>query len=51
LAETRRVLCPGGIALMACLGPGSANNTNRSEYGFFLRGASESDRLCSVAGC
>ena len=47
--ETRRGLCPGGIALMACLAPQSANDTNRPEYSFFLREASEWDKLCRVA--
>jgi len=31
----------GDIALMPCLAPPSANDTNRPEYGFFLREASE----------
>ena len=50
LAETRRVLRPGGSALMGCLAPRSANDSNRREYGFFLREASEWDRLYRAAG-
>jgi len=50
LAETRRVLRPGGFALMGCLAPRSTNDYNRQEYSVFLREASEWDRLYRAAG-
>lgn len=51
LAETRRVLRPGGFALMGCLAPRSANDLNRLEHGFFLRQASEWESLPRCRVC
>jgi SAM-dependent methyltransferase len=50
LAETRRALSPGGVALMGGASPRSANETFRPEHGFFLREPEEWDRLCMAAG-
>lgn len=50
LAETRRVLRRGGLAVMGCLSPRSASDDICQEHGFFLREASEWDRLYRAAG-
>jgi SAM-dependent methyltransferase len=50
LAETRRVLRPGGISLMGGGSPRSANETFSPKHGFFLREPEEWDRLCRAAG-
>jgi ubiquinone/menaquinone biosynthesis C-methylase UbiE len=50
LAQIRRVLRGGGMALLRCLSPHSANETFSPEHGFFLRGAGEWDQLCRAAG-
>jgi ubiquinone/menaquinone biosynthesis C-methylase UbiE len=50
LAETRRVLKAGGVALAACLAPRAGFDFSRPGFGFFLRDASEWDRLYRAAG-
>lgn len=50
LAETRRVLRPGGLMLMGCLAPQGAPVFAQPEYGFHLREAAAWERLCRAAG-
>ncbi|HYA71611.1 MAG TPA: class I SAM-dependent methyltransferase [Roseiarcus sp.] len=50
LVEAQRVLRPGGLMLMGCLAPKEAPDFAQSEYGFYLRDASEWDGLCRKAG-
>ena len=49
-AEVLRVMCPGALMLMGCLGPERAPPFARAEYGFHLHDPQDWQSFCSAAG-
>ena len=50
LRELRRVLKPGGFAILAALAPPATWDFARAEFGFYLRHAATWEALCRDAG-
>ena len=50
LTEIRRVVSPGGLVLMGCLGPERAPPFARADYGFHLHNAHAWRAFCLAAG-
>ena len=50
LGELRRVLRPGGLAILGALAPPTATDFAKAEFGFYLRDAGTWEALCRDAG-